>query len=120
MARILVIDDEEDMRSLLQKFLEDNGHEVIVAENGQIGLECYQQKPCDLILTDIIMPEKEGLETIREFRERFPEAKIIAISGGDFLGHSYLEQACLLGASQVLSKPLDMDTLLQKIEKMLK
>ena len=82
MASILVIDDEPQLQNLLTQILELEGYEVIVASNGKEGIEKFRQQPTDIIITDIVMPEKEGLETIMELRNDFPEVKIIAMSGG--------------------------------------
>ena len=82
MARILVVDDDQDMRKLLRKTLEKAGYEVVEAPDGVKATRVYQQNPADIIITDIFMPEKEGLELIQEVKRNFPGAKIIAISGG--------------------------------------
>ena len=82
MARILVIDDEELARFTLREILEAAGHEVIEASNGNEGTAFQRANPCDVVITDMIMPEKEGLETIVELKGEYPDLKIIAISGG--------------------------------------
>ena len=82
MSRILLIDDDEAFRKMLHKILESAGYEVQDAANGKVALELYRQKASDLIITDLVMPEKEGIETIREFCRIHPGVKIIAISGG--------------------------------------
>jgi len=82
MARILVVDDEDYIRFTLQEILEEAGHEISVAEHGGKAIEQQQAQPFDLIITDIIMPEKEGIETIIELKNQFPDLKIISISGG--------------------------------------
>ena len=116
MARILIIDDDVQILKMLRKTLEHEGHEVIDAANGNKGLRLYREDPTDLIITDIIMPEKEGIETIVELRREFPEVKIIAMSGG---GHgeaeSYLHMAKGLGAQRTLTKPFGMEELLEAI-----
>ena len=82
MARILVIDDEELARFTLREILEAAGHEVVEAANGNEGTAFQRANPCDIVITDMIMPEKEGLETIVELKGEYPDLKIIAISGG--------------------------------------
>src|SRR4030095_5251414 len=82
MTRILLVDDDEQFRSMLSQSLKRAGYEVTEARNGSEGIDLYRDHPSDLIITDLIMPEKEGLETIREYRKSYPDAKIIAISGG--------------------------------------
>ena len=82
MVRILVIDDDNSIRNLLRRILETAGHEVIEASNGRIALDMQRQKPAELIITDIFMPEKEGTEFIMDMNEEFPAVKVIAMSGG--------------------------------------
>ena len=82
MARILVVDDEEDMRSMLTQMLEREGHKVVTAADGVEAIETFGAKPPDLMLIDILMPKKGGLVTISEIRKRVPTARIIAMSGG--------------------------------------
>jgi CheY-like chemotaxis protein len=81
MARILVIEDETDIRGVYRRLLEQAEHEVIEARDGDLGVKLHRKNPTDLIITDIIMPEKDGIETITEIRRDFPRVKIIAISG---------------------------------------
>ena len=82
MARILIIDDEDDLRATLRQMLEQDGHEVSEAANGAHGLELYEKDSPDLIITDVIMPKKEGVETIIALHRSAPNLPIIAISGG--------------------------------------
>ncbi len=82
MAKILVLDDEPSILLMIKKMLEKAGHEVEIALNGKEGMKLFEKNRPDLLITDIIMPEKEGLETIFELRKSCPELKIIAISGG--------------------------------------
>ena len=120
MARILVIDDEELVRFTLKQALEKAGHEVVEATNGNDGIEIYQQSPVDLIITDIIMPQKEGIETIVELRRDDPDVKIIAISGGGRTGTTnYLELAQTFGARHVLRKPFGRQELLDAVQETL-
>jgi CheY-like chemotaxis protein len=118
MYRILVIDDDEDMRSLLQAMLRK--YSVLQAANGREGMEVFRTHAPDLVITDLIMPEKEGIETIVELRREQPEAKIIAISGGGgCLGRDYLCFAQQLGVKRTLSKPFRPQELLQAVEEVL-
>ena len=106
MARILLIDDDDSVRTMLRLTLAHFGHTVIEARNGKEGLERVQQANADLLITDIVMPEKEGLKVLMELRKRKPPVKIIAISGGD-----YLHMAKLMGAAKVLAKPFSTNVL---------
>lgn len=107
MAKILVFDDEPSILLMIKKMLEKAGHEVEIALNGKEGMVLFERNKPDLLITDIIMPEKEGLETIFELRRQYPDLKIIAISGGGRIGpDGYLPGAKLLGANAVFTKPL--------------
>jgi len=120
-SKILVIDDNEQIRDYLVKVLELEDYVVATAPNGKIGLEYFETDTADLIITDIIMPEKEGLETIMEIKRGHPDIKIIAISGGsNNMGPEYcLGMAKLLGANSVLEKPFSREILLDTIQKLL-
>ncbi len=116
MARILIIDDEDELRSTLRQMLEHAGHEVTEAANGAEGIRLYEQDTHDLIITDIIMPEKEGVETIIALRRADPDLPIIAISGGGRLeATDFLTMAKKLGARHTLSKPFRRDQLLEAV-----
>ena len=120
MARILVIDDDPQVRDMLRQFLEWAGYEVRVAPEGSAGLKLHRAQPVDLIITDIVMPGKEGLETILEFRGQFPTVRIIAISGGGKLGpHDYLNTARVIGAQRTFAKPFDLRELLAAVREIL-
>jgi len=82
MARILVIDDDIQILEMLGQTLEREGYEVVDALDGKEGMRLYREAPTDLVITDIVMPEKEGVETIMELKRDFPDVKIIAMSGG--------------------------------------
>ncbi len=121
MARILLIDDEEGLRAVLRLCLERLGYEVIDARDGASALALFREAPVDLVLTDLVMPGMEGLETIRELRRRNPELKIIAMSGGERTDASdNLKMALLFGASSVFSKPFSMDELAKGVSDVLK
>ncbi len=104
MASILIVDDEAPIRALLRHILEEDGHQVREAANGQIGLTLYREDPADLVITDILMPERDGMEVTLALTQEFLNAKVIAMSGasGD---NNFLNVAKLLGARQVLRKP---------------
>ena len=109
MARILVVDDDEQIRIMLEIALSRDSHEVVTAENGAVASVRQSERPADVVIMDIIMPEKEGFETIIEFRREYPETKIIAISGGGRLGpDQYLKLAKTMGADFIFEKPLQM------------
>ena len=120
MRRVLVIDDEAEIREILRETLEAAGYEVAVAANGREGLAAQQHRPADLVITDIFMPEKEGLETIQELRKRSPRPKIIAMSGGGGLGTlDYLPAAQQFGADRSIEKPFDCEAVLALVREML-
>jgi CheY-like chemotaxis protein len=120
MQRILVIDDEPQLRAVLKRFLEIEGYEVEVAADGREALRIYAGKPADLVITDLIMPEKEGIETIRELKDSYPGIKIIAMSGGGRLGpETYLTLARKLGAQRTLSKPFELKALGDAVRELL-
>ena len=121
MARILVIDDDNQVRTMLRLTLEYAGYEIVDAPNGQVGIDLYRESPTDLIITDLIMPVKEGVETIQELKKEFPDVKIIAISGGGRLGtEENLPLALKFGAQRVFAKPLDRDDFLQAVQELTK
>lgn len=116
MARILIVDDDEHIRILLEKVLSNDSHEVVTAENGAVASARQSERPADVVIMDIIMPEKEGFETIIEFRRDYPETKIIAISGGGRLGpDQYLKLARTMGAHFIFEKPLQLTQLREAI-----
>ncbi len=107
-SRILVIEDDPKVRELLRRMLTRKGHQVDEAADGQEGIHSFRNHPADLIITDLIMPGKEGLETIVDLRREFPRLRIIAISGGGSDGQgSYLNTAQLCGADMTFRKPFD-------------
>jgi CheY-like chemotaxis protein len=113
---ILVMDDDPSVRTTLKFVLEDSGYTVALAENGRVGLALYCTLRPDLVITDIIMPDKEGIETIIAIRKRHPTARIIAISGGGRRGDTqFLRLAKSFGASHVLAKPFTPEELLNLV-----
>ncbi len=116
MAKILIIDDDPSILTMLKRMLEKAGYEVDIASNGSEGLEKIESCPPDLLVTDIVMPEKEGLELILYLRRKNPGLKIVAISGGGrFNYEGYLTSAKLLGADQTFQKPLVHKEFIQAI-----
>ncbi|MEQ8194099.1 MAG: response regulator [Rhodospirillales bacterium] len=117
MAHILIIDDEEIARYTLREILESENHRVTEAADGVEAGKIFRRESFDLVITDIIMPDKEGLETIREFKQFRPETPIIAISGGGrFRTDAYLKFAEELGADHTLNKPFTDDDLLALVK----
>ena len=120
MAVLLVIDDDEGMRKLMVRTLRDSKHRVLEAENGREGLKIMDQHTPDLVITDILMPQKEGIETIREVQERAPATKIIAISGGGVSQNlMFLDVARAFGAHAVLAKPFRPAELVETVAQVL-
>lgn len=115
--RVLIIDDDVRIRDLIRMWLEREGYEVVEAENGREGVQAQFKSPADILICDLIMPVQEGIETITQFRDEFPNTGIIAISGGGKIGpHSYLTVAEQLGAWRVFTKPVKMPELIEAIK----
>jgi DNA-binding NtrC family response regulator len=113
MKKVLIIDDDMLARTTMALILERAGYHVVTAEDGRKGLSCMRKEEPDLVITDIIMPEKEGIETIQEILASRPQAKIIAVSGGGARNNmEFLRLAKILGASEVLAKPFEPEDLL--------
>jgi DNA-binding response OmpR family regulator len=120
MTRILVIEDETAFQTVIKDALEKAGYEVGVASDGEVGLRLFAEQPYDVVITDILMPNKEGLETILELSEQSLDVKIIAISGGGIgLGDDLLEMAQDFGAQRALRKPITMKQLLEVVQEVL-
>jgi len=120
MARILLVDDDLQIRDMLKLTLERDGHVVSEAENGVQAVQRYTPGEIDLVITDIVMPEKEGIETIMELRSLDPLVKIIAISGGGRINpDDYLNWARRFGVRYTFTKPVDRQELRQAIEDLL-
>ncbi len=121
MSRVLVIDDEPYILLMLKKLFEKEGFDVDIAINGDEGIKIFSKYPADVIITDIVMPEKEGLETIREFKQTNPDLKIIAISGGGRIdSKEYLDSARLFGAAKVFRKPFKQREMVNAVNELLK
>jgi len=117
---IVIIDDDEQIREMLKQILAREGYGIFVAANGKEGMQIYREKQTDLVITDIIMPEKDGLETITELRKDFPEVKIIAMSGGGSKGpESNLQAAKRLGAVCTLTKPVRRKEMLSAVKELI-
>ena len=120
MQKILIVDDEPHILLMLKKMLEPSGYEIDLAANGVEGIELFKKSAEDLVITDIIMPEKEGLETIREMRRIKPDLKIIAMSGGGKVSaDNYLEIARIFGASKIISKPFTKQEMITAVQELM-
>lgn len=122
MSRILVIEDDLDFNESLCKILTKSGHEVLSALDGKEGLNLFKENSADLVITDILMPEQDGIEVISKLKKNFPNVKIIAISGGGkhMSGQEYLESARIVCNIQyTLTKPFTKDQLFEIIQKLL-
>jgi len=120
MAMILVVDDDVQVLAVMSEMLRLEGHEVVVAENGRLAVERLRTGGFDLVITDLIMPEKEGLETIADIRKLAGEVPIIAISGGGRVGRSdYLDAARVIGANATLAKPFGRQELITAVNGLL-
>ncbi len=118
MKRILIVDDDENVREYLRELLTRAGYDVVEATNGREALKVQNASPADLIITDIIMPEKDGVELISLVLEQAPDCKFIAISGGGRIsGDFYLDMAKTLNAIATFQKPFDGKALLAAVEK---
>jgi YesN/AraC family two-component response regulator len=117
---ILIVDDEEQMRLALRRMLEKEGYSVREAENGEKAIKIHREKQADLIITDIIMPDKEGLGTIVELKSEFPDIKIFAMSGGGKNSpDQYLRMAKGLGVDKVFIKPFNREDILSAVAEIL-
>ena len=117
---ILIVDDEEPMRIVLRKMFEKEGYSVREAENGDKAIRKHRERQADLIITDIIMPDKEGLATILELKREFPDIKIFAMSGGGKNSpEQYLRMANGLGVDRVFVKPFNREDILSAVKEVL-
>ncbi|MDH5572891.1 MAG: response regulator [Gammaproteobacteria bacterium] len=121
MANILIVDDETSVNTLLGNALEKEGHTIFSADNGVKGLSIYNSNNIDLVITDLVMPEKGGIEMIMDLKKQKPDIKIIAISGGGGITgrFDYLPIAQLVGASHVISKPFELSDIRSQVAQLL-
>jgi len=117
MNSVLIIEDDEFVMNMLKQTFERAGYEVGTASNGRIGIQLYECKPFDVVITDLIMPDMEGIETISNLRKCNPDVKVIAISGGGRNSpDDYLHLAKKLGAARTFPKPVDRNELLEAVK----
>jgi two-component system cell cycle sensor histidine kinase/response regulator CckA len=121
MEHILVVDDEEGITMVVKAALTRENYTVITARNGRDALEKLALGPVDMVITDMIMPDIDGLHLIQEIRQQLPRVRIIAMSGGSerFGSDPYLKEARRLGATQILGKPFLMNELIELVKRML-
>lgn len=116
MAMVLIIEDDNEVREFLESLLERAGYETATAANGKEGVELFRTTEVDLVITDIIMPEKDGIETIMDMKRTRPTLKVIAISGGGRAEpENYLHSARLLGADRTIKKPFTNEDILEAV-----
>jgi len=114
--RVLIVDDEEGIRDVAKLQLESFGFAVLAVEAGRRALKVFEEGPFDLVITDMLMPEMDGVELINELRRRRPDQKVLAISGGGRASkESYLKIAQLCGAQEILAKPFNRDQLIEAV-----
>lgn len=120
MAYLLVIDDDEHIRNTFCVIFQNQGHYCLTAKNGKDALRLMSEHHIDLVLTDILMPEKDGLETIMEIRRSYSRVKIIAISGGGIVfAEKYLKMASVLGADRICEKPVPISRLISMVNELI-
>ncbi|WP_372845042.1 response regulator [Pontiella sp.] len=120
MARILIIDDDETIQNVFQRFLSGKGYEVLVASDGRKGLRIMEEVPVDLVITDIMMPETDGLEVVMAIRGKGTDIPVIAMSGGmHAMPMDFLPMAKKFGASKVLYKPIELEDLLAAVQEVM-
>ncbi len=120
MARVLIVDDDMQVRDMLTQMLKRAGHDVAEAGNGNEAIQYCQKNQTDLVITDIIMPDKEGIETIVELRRDFPDIKVFAISGGGRVSpNNYLKLAEKIGALKTFTKPFSKAEILSAIDEVI-
>lgn len=120
MERILIIDDDESTISILTQILQDEGYEVVTAHDGEEGLAQFHSKPMDLVISDMVMPVKDGLDTILELKKIVPDLPVIAISaGGKIAKERYLEVAAYLGNTKTLAKPFSREQIVGAVKEQL-
>ncbi len=111
---ILIVDDEKSIRDVLITFFVEQGYDVLTANDGREGIALFQSNPTDLVITDIVMPRVEGIETIRKIRKQSKTVKIIAMTG---YVDSYLKEAMILGADDSINKPFNTEDLMAVVDR---
>jgi DNA-binding NtrC family response regulator len=120
MKSVLIVDDDLAVLDIARRMLTAAGYEVLQADNGKTALASYSERPTDVVVTDVVMPEMEGLETIRELRRLDPHARIVAMTGADpQFASTYLAMAGRFGALEILRKPFTKEQLLAAVAKAL-
>lgn len=116
LKRVLVIDDEALARELIRRILEKEGYEIAEAVNGEQGVESFKGRPCDLVITDLVMPVKDGINTILEIRQLVPDLPILAVSGGGAIAKErYLNAAGYIDGVTTLAKPFTRQQLIDAV-----
>ena len=118
MASILVVDDDESLRAVIRTILEEVGHRVDDCHSGATAIERHRSAAADLVVTDLVMPDGDGLWLIREITQHFPRTKVIAISGGGRTA-GLLDEALALGAHRILTKPFTAEALIESVNELL-
>lgn len=119
MAHILIVDDEETIRDIIAAALTFAGYQVETASNGREAVQRFERQRADLVITDLVMPEKDGIETVMELHKTQPDLPIIAMSGQSSHSPLYLGMAKKLGARRTLAKPFSVETLLTTVKEVL-
>jgi len=123
MGHILIIDDDDEFRGMLVECLSNEGYDIMAAANGKEGINLYRREPADLVITDVLMPEKDGVETIVELGKEFPDLKIFVVSGGGRGGSAeeYLHSTGIMcNVIKTFSKPFIMEEMLEAIKSAIK
>ena len=121
MANVLVVDDEENIRFVIREMLEHSAHRVMEAQTGSEALKTFEQEGVpDLVITDLVMPDKNGIDLILDLKKRYPEVKVLAMSGGGGNGkYDYIPIVELIGAGSVLRKPFNLSDMHSLVEELL-
>lgn len=121
MAKILIVDDEPQLRMMLTHMLKQDNHEVLEADNGAQGIAMYRQHKPDMMIADLVMPEKNGIDMLLDLKKEFPQLNVLAISGGGGITGSfdYLPIAKLIGAKRILKKPFGLEDLRKSVKDLL-
>lgn len=121
MARVLIADDDEDLRAMLKLVIENAGYEVEAVGDGEAAIRAQEERPADLLIADLFMPVRDGLETLEYFRSRYPGMRMIAISGGGYTGQKtdHLAVAEHAGADAVFRKPFDVGKLIERVRSLI-